>query len=239
MVVDMDISNIIERFGVAVALVIIFTFIATRFLNYLDAQREDEAKERELWSKVRESENTRWADMFTTQKIASDAQVMAIAELNKSIVEERTRSMAYQNTSTTALTELLTLVKELRGLPDGVRQANSTLGIIQKSQVGLTENEARRELEFKSELARMNNVMLGIQTAITKLEIAVTQLPMAVQKAVTPTFAPILKGLDELMVVAKDTQNKLIEKELSETIPTPSLGEGVVVETSEPIVDGA
>lgn len=239
MVVDMDILSIIERFGVAVALVIIFTMIAARFLNYLDNRADADEARQKSWDEIRKQDNQQWVALLGGQKVALDSAVMSISELHKSITEDRTRNMAYQNTSTTALAELLTILKEWRGVPADMKKANETLGIIQKGQVGLTESEARRELETKAELARMNNVMLGIQTAIAKLETAVGQLPMAVQKVVAPTFAPILTAIDELLVVAKDTQNKLVEKNLGEAIPTPNPsplngGGGLVT----PMVDG-
>ena len=221
----MDLMLIFERFGVAVALVIIFSLVMNRFLSYLDNRAEADEQRQKSWDEIRRGDR----DVVSGLQTAIQMQTAVISDLSKSISDERTLLLAFQNTATNALADLLSITKELRGVPADVRKANDTLGIIHKGQVGLVEMEARRELETKAELARMNNAMLGIQAAVTRLETAVAGLPKAVQQSLTP----IVTTLEDVLKMARDTSQKIddlplivgenshVEKELSEDKPHP------------------
>lgn len=226
------------------------------FIRYLSQQAKANSARDATVLQTQKDDNQQWRDTIKVviddithvmqgQKIAIEGLGLSNAELYKLIKDDRVTMMAYQNTTSTALADLLGMTKEFRGMPADLRKANDTLGVIQKGQVGLSENESRRELETKAELARMNNAMLGIQTSMTKLEKAFENLPMAVQKAIAPTLTPIVAGIEELLRTARDTskkiddlplmvgENSLIEKELSEgkeitppPSPLPTSGEG-------------
>ena len=223
----MDVLAILERFGVAVALVVIFSLVMNRFLSYLDNRTEAEELRQKSWDDIRRGDR----EAVTGLQVAITMQTGVISDLSKNISDERTLLLAFQNTATNALSELLMITKEFRGVPADVRKTNETLGIIQKGQVVITESEARRELETKAELARMNNAMLGIQAAVTRLETAVAGLPKAVQQSLTP----IVTTLEDVLKTARDTSQKIddlplmagenshVEKELSDVTPADGI----------------
>jgi hypothetical protein len=227
-VVAMDILTIPERFGVSVAIVIIFSMVAARFLGYLDNRAEADESRQKSWDGIRKEDNQQWAQLLTGQTMAIQAMGLTQSEFYKMVKDDRVTMVAYQNTTSTALAELLVAIKDVRGLPDSLKKVQADLSAqLTKTQNAFIEAESRHHLENTKHSANTNNAILEVQKGILRIEKALAQLPVAMQT----TMLPMVTMLEQVLVTAQTTQNKIddlplvnshVEKDLLEVIPTPS-----------------
>lgn len=224
------------------------------FIRYLSQREKADAMRDSAILQTQKDDNQQWRDtikamvtdinhVMAGQKVAIEGLGLSHSELYRTMKEDRTVMMAYQNTTSTALAELLVTIKDIRGLPDALKKVQADLtGQLTKVQTAVIETESRHHLEATKNSASTNNAMLELQRSMTRVEKAIEKLPRTMQNTLTPVVAM----LEKLIETAQATHNKIddlpldklieIEKDLSESIPippivTPPLGEGVVVET--------
>ena len=241
-VVTMDFLTIIERFGVSVALVIIFSMVAARFLGYLDNRADADESRQKSWDDIRKNDNQQWAQLLTGQTVAIQGLGLTQTEFYKMVKDDRVTMMAYQNTTSTALAELLVAIKDLRTLPDTLKKVQTDLSAqLTKMQNVAIETESRHHLESTKHSANTNNAILEVQKGIVRIEKALEKLPVAMQA----TLSPMVTMLEQVLSSAQATQakiddmplaDKVVEKDLLEVIPTPSTDGIHITHTDEKVV---
>lgn len=223
---NMDILTIIERFGVSVAIVIIFSMVAARFLGYLDNRADADEARQKSWDGIRKDDNQQWITTMTSHKVAIEGLGLSFAELLKTIKEDRITWMAYQNTTSSALSGLVVNVQHLMALPAGMNKANDSLTQISKGQRIQLEESSRGELEFKKELAKTNNALVEMQREVKKLATSMDALPDTMKAALSPVFAPLVVMMEQVLSSAQATQAKIDDLPLMNRVVEKDLLEG-------------
>jgi hypothetical protein len=216
MIDGIDLWTLVERVGVPFALVVIFSMIAGRFLTYLDNQQKSDLSERQSWDKIRKDDNQQWMTLINGLKMNIESQGLAQAEFYKTVSQDRITSVAYQNTTSTALADLLTISKDLRGVPDGVRKTNETLGVINKRQLEINDLETKHDLEMRQQLEKTNSALLEMQRELKHITTAMEKLPVTMQA----TIAPLVGMMETVLTTAQATQARLDDLPLMPMVET-------------------
>lgn len=204
----MDISFIrwlIEDVGSLVVVMVLGAMVANRSLEYLREQAEAEKVRQKSWDEQRRDDNKAFIEMMGGLKLSIEAQTLGIKQSTDLAKERDIAGLAYQNTSSNALNELVVNVQKLAGVPDGVRKANDTLGVITKQQTVMSEGEAKHDLEMRQQLAKTNNALVEMQKELKRMSVAMGKLPDTMQA----TIAPLVGMMQTVLSTAQATNARL------------------------------
>lgn len=195
----------IDNLGGTLLVIVLGAMVFNRFLRHLDEQSENERARQMSWDAIRKSDNEAWLSLVAGHKVAIEALGLGVAELHRTIKEDKVSMIAYQNTSTSALTELVVNVQKLAGLPAGVRAANDAISELGKGQRLMIEGDSRTELEHKRDMAKINTALAEMQSEIKKMATAMERLPNEMQA----TIAPLVGMMNVVISTAQATQARL------------------------------
>jgi hypothetical protein len=189
---------LVQDIGGLLVVIILGAMVANRALVYLSKQAEADEVRQKSWDDIRKQDNDAWLALMSGQRVAMET-------LNQTIRDERTVTMAYQNTTSTALAKLLAIVQDLQGVPMGIKKAQDTLDVINKKQVGISEAESKHDLEMRQQLAKTNNALVEMQKEVKRMAVAMEKLPATMQA----TIAPLVGMMEMVLSTAQATQSKL------------------------------
>lgn len=187
------------------------------FIRYLSQREKADAVRDSAIMQSQKDDNQQWRDtikamvsdinhIMAGQKVAIEGLGLSHSELYKTMKDDKTVMMAYQNTTSTALAELLVTIKDLRGLPDALKKAQADLtSQLTKMQTAVVETESRHHLEQTKHSASTNNAILEVQRGLSRIEKSIGELPSAMKE----TIAPMVALLEQVFETAQATQAKI------------------------------
>jgi len=199
---------LVQDFGMVAVVIVLGAMVASKWLEYLRQQANADILQQKAYDKQKTDDSRAWLELISGLKISIDGQNMIIIQAQQTTQDRDIVAMAYQNTSTSALTELVIGTKKLNSLPDGLRQANESLGKIHKMQFVSHEDDVKSAFAVKSQLEKTDKAIGAMQVEVRRLAVAMEKLPSTLQNTIAPlvgmmqsALATAQSGLDDMPLV--------------------------------------
>jgi len=190
---------LVQDFGMVAVVIVLGAMVASKWLEYLRQQANADILQQKAYDKQKTDDSRAWLELISGLKISIDGQNMIIIQAQQTTKDRDIVAMAYQNTSTSALTELVIGTKKLNSLPDGLRQANESLGKIHKMQFVSHEDDVKSAFAVKSQLEKTDKTIGAMQGELRRLAVAMEKLPSTLQN----TIAPLVVMMQSVLATAQ------------------------------------